>query len=1161
MTPVLTSCVTMTPPSDSAATDSGHSLGQGSVWSGFWSISKSVAKSFHPDFDPGQRTDPPDSPWIQLKIQPKELALRLAQKAIPADSYFNTINQVAMACLALASLPGCGGETPQDHYPGTSKEPPGTSAPTSASTSSETPTSMRSNSQGESVVTSSSSASAMSESTGLTTSSMLSSAQFSSPISTNSQLTRMSSLSRSSPQSASSLASTAMLTTESTVVPTKAFSDQATTEPLSSHLGTPLNSTATPIAIGTSDYLSYPSSAKTSFPVSPSSSNEESTLTSSSPINSELTHSAKPSTSQSSSQLVSPMASSPASTISELASSATLTPVLSSSHQESVGTSSSASVMSESTGLTTSLSMLSSAQSASPTSTISQLTRMSSPSLSSPQSASSLTSTVSQSASTAMPPSAPSSSQLASSPALSPTLTTSESSSSAVLPSTFPTSQPTSPTTVPPGCRGEKIPVQSNDDLAKIGNEPCYPPDGKYEQTVDIDAGNHSPIQHFTGEYNGNGKSISNLNNCLFQQVENGGIVRDVVVEKADVVLNDREFKGNKGVIACEASGHALLKNNTVEHSDFKLVEGGWGMNIGMLAGEIRDNSKLEGNQVKHSTMSAVKMTRRPIIHASVGILTGKARGFASLDNNSIDNCTIMASHSNRDSYSETYTGLMAGRMENKVTVKNSKLTNNQLTDTTRHVHAGGVAGWARGTTIEGTYAFNNTILSQRSSNQDPKIAVVVASAKECRISNTTVINNTLKLNGYSGTDDGPATGIVTARCKQSTIQHTLAEHSELYSRGPAAVATAYLHHECTIHNTTARNVTIKAWNKYYSESAAAIAVAEFGEYAHSNNMISQTTAIDCRISAVHEKDGYSYAAVGTGYGDESGNVRIIDTTACNTTIKGAHAGIAAGQKARSSTRTRACNTIVNEQPKNPDCPKANCLRKATGAPPTRLTTATTTGSNKTTTDFFNPSSETQVKSTATTATMRSPDYPNYSSSAKSSLPVSLTSPQLESTLTSSSQTISGSASSATSATPTSALPNSQLESALTSSTAPSIAALTRYARPSLSSSQLASPPASSSVNKTDNGNTSSLLLNTDEVDAGIPVPSLAGGVAAGILTGGIILYASYQWYQGYRQGLRGKELALRPITCISDAICCHPPAMGKKADSMELVSLRPIDV
>ncbi|WBA81228.1 hypothetical protein [Endozoicomonas sp. GU-1] len=80
-------------------------------------------------------------------------------------------------------------------------------------------------------------------------------------------------------------------------------------------------------------------------------------------------------------------------------------------------------------------------------------------------------------------------------------------------------------------------------------------------------------------------------------------------------------------------------------------------------------------------------------------------------------------------------------------------------------------------------------------------------------------------------------------------------------------------------------------------------------------------------------------------------------------------------------------------------------------------------------------------------------------------------------------------------------------------------------------------------------------------MDAGIPLPTLAGGVVAGILTGGVVLYTCYEWYQGYKAGLRGKKLALRPITRIKDAICCHSPAMGKKADSMELVSLRSIDV
>ncbi|WBA80033.1 hypothetical protein [Endozoicomonas sp. GU-1] len=109
MPPILTSCITLTPTSDSAGTDSNHGPEQASGWSRYWNVSKSIAKSIHPGFNPHQGPDQPDTPWIQLNIQPRELALRLVQKTIPANSYLNTINQLAMACMALASLPGCDG--------------------------------------------------------------------------------------------------------------------------------------------------------------------------------------------------------------------------------------------------------------------------------------------------------------------------------------------------------------------------------------------------------------------------------------------------------------------------------------------------------------------------------------------------------------------------------------------------------------------------------------------------------------------------------------------------------------------------------------------------------------------------------------------------------------------------------------------------------------------------------------------------------------------------------------------------------------------------------------------------------------------------------------------------------------------------------------------
>ncbi|WP_257265103.1 hypothetical protein [Endozoicomonas sp. ONNA2] len=774
MTPLLTSCVTITPPSDSAAADSGHSPERGSVWPGFWNVSKTVAQSFHPGFNPGPGPDQPGGPWIQLKIQPKELALRLVQKAIPANSYLNTINQLAMACLALASLPGCRGQAP-----------PG-----------------------------------------------------------------------------------------------------------------------------------------------------------SDPVN-------------------------------------------------------------------------------------------------------------------------------------------------------------TDGTTTQPGCKDEPIPVQSNADLAKIGKERCYRANGKYEQIANIAADNHSPIHNFNGEYNGNGKRISNLNNCLFLQVKDKGVVRNVVVKYATIIsINDRLFYGNKGLIACEASGHSLLKNNTVEHSDV-LVRGRRPMRIGMLAGEIRGNSKLEGNQVKHSTMSANTLK---LLSASIGILTGRAKGSASLDSNSIDHCQITAVNSGTPYYPNTpeiYTGLMAGSMDDNVYVSNSRLTNNRLEDNTRTVCAGGVAGRADGATVEGTHAINNTLLSQIWFAPNPKIAVVVANAVKCRISDTTAINNHLELkegfgkNSWYGT---PATGIVTASCAQSTIKNTLAEHNKLFCAGKVAVATAYLEDKCEIHNTTARNMIIEARQGDNNQTAAAIAAASFGRYAFYNNKISQTTAINCQISA---QGTNGYAAVGAGYRGARGLVTISDTTACNSHIKGVHAGIAAGDTTHPFTRTLACNTTLNARLENPGCAKANCAKESTDAPPTRLNTTATAGSYHTTT-----------------------------------LSTSLPSSQMASSAVSSTTLFSSRDQSPT------------VDRHLSFKT---VTATQHQPVPSVT-------VPSASVNGTDNHTI--LPLNHDEVHTGIPVPALVGGAVAGILTGGIMLYAIYQWYQGYKQGLSGKELVLRPMTWIRDAICCNASAIDNRANSNELVSL-----
>ena len=336
-----------------------------------------------------------------------------------------------------------------------------------------------------------------------------------------------------------------------------------------------------------------------------------------------------------------------------------------------------------------------------------------------------------------------------------------------------------------------------------------------------------------------------------------------------------------------------------------------------------------------------------------------------------------------------------------------------------------------------------------------------------------------------------PATGIVTASCAQSTIKHTLAEHNELFCVGKVAVATAYLEDKCEIHNTTARNMIIEARQGANNQTAAAIAAASFGRHAFYNNKISQTTAIDCQISA---QGTNGYAAVGAGYRGARGLVTISDTTACNSHIKGAHAGIAAGDTAHPFMRTLACNTTLNARLENSGCAKANCPKESTDAPHTRLTTTTTAGSDQTTTLSTSLPSSQMASSQASSPMLTTSELPS-SAVAGSTFSTSTT---------------------------------SQLTSSATSSTATQ-----RQPVPS------ATVP-SASVNGTDKHTI--LPLNHDEVDTGIPVPALVGGVAAGVLTGGMVLYASYKLYQGYQEGLS-----------VTEIVAAHHP--DQRCDLLQYVS------
>ncbi|WP_163370834.1 hypothetical protein [Endozoicomonas acroporae] len=782
MPPILTSCITLTPTSDSAGTDSNPGQEQASGWSRYWNVSKLIAKSIHPGFAPHQGPDQPDTPWIQLNIQPKELALRLVQKTIPANSYLNTINQLAMACMALASLPGCGGASPEG----------------------------------------------------------------SNPASTN---------------------------------------DSAT-----------VNTTG-----------------------KASSSNKPTTLASS------------PDTS-----------SSPSST---------------------------------------------------PT------------------------------------------------PAIS---------------------------TIPPGCRGKPIPVDRAAVLANVGKKPCYPANGTYEQTTyNIDAGNHSPIPHFSGEYNGNGNTISNLKGCLFNSLESNGTVGNLTITNGHIDRTDpgTDDAGSTAFVACTMSGNSRQENIVVENSTIKVTaEKPWvkqHRQLGMLAGKMNESAELRDNQINNANIAIQGSA------IDVGMLAGQALDTATIDSNQVKDCTVNLSGTGsgwRTLSAETNIniGLIAGKMvgneHNNVFVKNSTLNHNSINSSSGIFAAniGGVAGRAEFARIEDTQAHKQNNIQYDSLIIDGRIAMVVADARQCIVLDTNTSTN--KLQATANSLLPVHVGIVTADCHKSTIKHTLDDESTLVltysgfregSGGRAAVAAAFAD-GCNIHNTTARKTVIDAET---NNSSVAIAVA----FNAADTTVHRTTAVDCLILAGERKTN-SYtgsAAVGVAAGHQDNFGRISDTMDCDSEIKGYRAGIAAGDPFRNFSGTVACKTELTsfadgiDTTENPACDIASCP-------------ATDRADSE-------PSKIADIGTVAT----------------RDRIPATIK--HLSSTV----------------------IPSRQNGSSL------SVAA----------------------GNGTINSTASALHNNSEEVDVEFPTALTTGLVAGGMIAGGVTLYALYQWYQGYQQGLKGKALAIYPLTRIKETI------------------------
>ncbi|MBO9484783.1 hypothetical protein, partial [Salinisphaera sp. G21_0] len=203
-------------------------------------------------------------------------------------------------------------------------------------------------------------------------------------------------------------------------------------------------------------------------------------------------------------------------------------------------------------------------------------------------------------------------------------------------------------------------PIKINDaeTLGKIGKHPDYPLDGTYQQTADIfvtkdyqTIGNET--HPFTGEYDGQDRTISGLSDCFVDTLE--GSISDLHFTRANIT-NSRK---TTGLAACVVDVNGAVSNIRAENVHI------------VTSGE----------------------------DAYAGIGGGRVKG-------TVANTTAVNSHV-RTEGGGAYAGIGGGRV--KGTVANTTAVNSHVTTSGDGADAGIGAGYVKGT-VANTTAVNSHV-------------------------------------------------------------------------------------------------------------------------------------------------------------------------------------------------------------------------------------------------------------------------------------------------------------------------------------------------------------------------------------------------------------------------------------------------------------------
>ena len=232
------------------------------------------------------------------------------------------------------------------------------------------------------------------------------------------------------------------------------------------------------------------------------------------------------------------------------------------------------------------------------------------------------------------------------------------------------------PATGQRGSPQNPIPVPDSETLSKIGRDGNYPTDACYKQNQSFSHNSTEPIAAFRGDYDGGCHTITDLNTCLFSELDRYAVVRNLNLANATIDGDQMRL----GALACELAPFTRVEDVRAEHIAIHNHHSGMFLDFattGVITGYQSKASNVSGIDINNCSVSTSG-------NFSVGGVVA-AQVIGRQENINITNSRAVTQGR------ESHSGIGAGELHGDI--QRMLITDSQASTSGRLAHAGIGAG------------------------------------------------------------------------------------------------------------------------------------------------------------------------------------------------------------------------------------------------------------------------------------------------------------------------------------------------------------------------------------------------------------------------------------------------------------------------------------